>query len=129
VAGNTRKQKSVKKSYCRIGKTPGGVTSTYSKGFSGYKEVVQSVGRSFQSVRQGGDEIAGCWERASSVRYRRGWGVVKGARGDSGQGDKLALFTLEKEGGFCCMALVKAENLSSMMSTILGPFGERGPEK
>jgi antitoxin PrlF len=44
-------------------------------------------------------------------------------------GDKLALFTLEKEGGFCCMALVKAENLSSMMSTILGPFGEKGPEK
>lgn len=38
-------------------------------------------------------------------------------------GDKLALFTLEREGGFCCMALVKAENLSTIMTTILGPPG------
>ena len=44
-------------------------------------------------------------------------------------GDKLALFTIERERGFCCMALVKAENLSSMMTTILGPLGEKGPEK
>ena len=44
-------------------------------------------------------------------------------------GDKLALFTLEREGGFCCMALVKAENLSSMMTTIFGPLGEKVPEK
>jgi antitoxin PrlF len=39
-------------------------------------------------------------------------------------GDKLALFTLEKEGGFCCMALVKAENLSTLVTTILKPLGE-----
>ncbi|MGB7788997.1 HgcAB-associated protein HgcC [Methanoregula sp.] len=38
-------------------------------------------------------------------------------------GDKLALFSFEKEGGFCCMALVKAENLSTMMTTLLGPLG------
>jgi AbrB family looped-hinge helix DNA binding protein len=44
-------------------------------------------------------------------------------------GDKLALFTLEKEGGFCCMALVKAENLGSIMTTILGPSGGNVPEK
>jgi antitoxin PrlF len=44
-------------------------------------------------------------------------------------GDKLALFTFEKEGGFCCMALVKAENLSSMMTSIFGPLGEKGTEK
>ena len=44
-------------------------------------------------------------------------------------GDKLALFTFEKEGAFCCMALVKAENLSSMVTTILGPIGGDVPEK
>ncbi len=38
-------------------------------------------------------------------------------------GDKLALFTFEKEGGFCCMALVKAENLSTLVTTILKPLG------
>jgi len=44
-------------------------------------------------------------------------------------GDKLALFTLENEGGFCCMALVKAENVSSLVTTILKPLGENVPEK
>ncbi len=44
-------------------------------------------------------------------------------------GDKLALFTFEREGGFCCMALVKAENLSTIMTTILGPLGASVPEK
>ena len=44
-------------------------------------------------------------------------------------GDKLALFTLEKEGGFCCMALVKAENLSTLVTTILKPLGGNVPEK
>jgi AbrB family looped-hinge helix DNA binding protein len=44
-------------------------------------------------------------------------------------GDKLALFTLEKEGGFCCMALVKAENLSTLVTTILKPLGENVTEK
>ena len=44
-------------------------------------------------------------------------------------GDKLALFTFERQGGFCCMALVKAENLSSMMTTIIGPLGGKGLEK
>lgn len=44
-------------------------------------------------------------------------------------GDKLALFTFEKEGEFCCMALVKAENVSRVVSTILGPLGENAPKK
>ena len=44
-------------------------------------------------------------------------------------GDKLALFTFEREGGFCCMALVKAENLSTLVTTILKPLGDNVPEK
>lgn len=44
-------------------------------------------------------------------------------------GDKLALFTFEKEGEFCCMALVKAENVSRLASTILGPLGQNTQKK
>jgi hypothetical protein len=33
-----------------------------------------------------GNEIASCRERASSGRNSRGWGIVKGARRDSGKG-------------------------------------------
>jgi hypothetical protein len=44
-------------------------------------------------------------------------------------GDKLALFTLEKEGGFGCRALVNAENLSSIVTTILKPLGDNVLEK
>ena len=43
-------------------------------------------------------------------------------------GDKLALFTLENQGEFCCMALVKAENVSSLVTTMLRPLGGKGPE-
>ena len=64
-------QGAVKKSYCRIGKIPGGVTSTLSFGFSGYKEVVHFLGRGFQRVRQGVNRIADCWERASE-KYKCG---------------------------------------------------------
>jgi len=44
-------------------------------------------------------------------------------------GDKLAVFTFEKEGKFCCLALVKAENLSIIISTILKPLGQDVMEK
>ncbi len=41
-------------------------------------------------------------------------------------GDKLALISWEKNGSVCCLALMKAENLSSMVKEVLGPlFHER----
>jgi hypothetical protein len=44
------------------------------------------MGRCFLSLRQGVHRIADRWERASSVRYRRGWGVVQIAGGIRARG-------------------------------------------
>ncbi len=37
-------------------------------------------------------------------------------------GDKLALITWEKEGSVCCLALMKVENLNSMVKGVLSPL-------
>ena len=37
-------------------------------------------------------------------------------------GDKLALISWETNGSICCLALMKAENLSGMVKDILGPL-------
>jgi antitoxin PrlF len=37
-------------------------------------------------------------------------------------GDKLALISWEKNGNVCCLALMKAENLSGMVKDVLGPL-------
>lgn len=37
-------------------------------------------------------------------------------------GDKLALISWEKNGTVCCLALMKAENLSGMVKEVLGPL-------
>lgn len=37
-------------------------------------------------------------------------------------GDKLALITWEKDGKVCCFSLIKAEELSGMAKTVLGPM-------
>lgn len=37
-------------------------------------------------------------------------------------GDKLAVISLKKEGKFCCIALIKAENLSGVVMDMLGPI-------
>lgn len=36
-------------------------------------------------------------------------------------GDKLAVTSWEKDGKVCCIALIKAENLETMVKSILGP--------
>jgi antitoxin PrlF len=41
-------------------------------------------------------------------------------------GEKLALISCEKDGKVCCLALIKAGELSGMVQGILGPlFGEQ----
>ena len=41
-------------------------------------------------------------------------------------GEKLALVSCEKEGKVCCLALIRAGELSGMVQGILGPlFGEQ----
>ena len=37
-------------------------------------------------------------------------------------GDKLALINWEKEGGICCLCLIKAEELTGMVKGMLGPM-------
>jgi len=39
-------------------------------------------------------------------------------------GDKLALISWEKAGEICCIALIKADNLSGMIRDMLGPLVE-----
>lgn len=36
-------------------------------------------------------------------------------------GDKLAVISMEKNGKFCCISLIKAENLSGVVTEMLGP--------
>jgi len=37
-------------------------------------------------------------------------------------GSKLALISWEKEGGICCLALIKVETLSGMVKEVLDPL-------
>jgi antitoxin PrlF len=37
-------------------------------------------------------------------------------------GDKLALISWERDGSICCLALMKADNLSGMVKDVLGPL-------
>ena len=39
-------------------------------------------------------------------------------------GDKLALITWEKGGAICCLALIKAEELTEMVTGLIGPLLE-----
>lgn len=44
-------------------------------------------------------------------------------------GDKLALISWEKAGAICCIALIKADNLSGMVREMLGPLVEEVGEE
>lgn len=41
-------------------------------------------------------------------------------------GTKLALISWEKEGSICCLALIKAEDLSGMVKEVLEPLIHKG---
>ena len=43
-------------------------------------------------------------------------------RADIKPGDKLALISWGKDGNICCLALMKAENISGMVKDVLGPL-------
>lgn len=43
-------------------------------------------------------------------------------RADISSGDKLALISWERDGGICCLALMKVENLSDMVKGVLSPM-------
>ena len=39
-----------------------------------------------------------------------------------GSGDKLALISWERDGGICCLALIKVENVSDIVKGVLSPM-------
>ncbi|WP_321417668.1 HgcAB-associated protein HgcC [uncultured Methanomethylovorans sp.] len=41
-------------------------------------------------------------------------------------GTKLALISWEKDGGICCLALIRAENLNGMVKEVLEPLMHKG---
>ena len=58
-----------------------------------------------------------------SVDERGQMVLPKEVRGKAGihAGDKLALISWEKDGKICCLGLVKAEELTGMVKSVLGP--------
>jgi antitoxin PrlF len=71
----------------------------------------------------GGD--SGCRvEAVLSVDERGQMVLPKDVREKAGirTGDKLALISWSRDGEVCCLALMKAENLNSMVKDILGPL-------
>jgi len=78
-----------------------------------------------------GDPSCGCnapsgcrMEAVLSVDDRGQMVLPKDVREKAGirTGDKLALISWEKEGRICCLALLKAENLSGMVKDVIGPL-------
>jgi len=83
------------------------------------------------------DDACGCTpgsgcrvEAVLSVDERGQMVLPKDVREKAGikTGDKLALISWERNGSVCCLALMKAENLSSMVKDVLGPLMQE-PEK
>ena len=77
------------------------------------------------------DQSCGCntpggcrMEAVLSVDDRGQMVLPKDVREKAGirTGDKLALISWEKKGHICCLALMKAENLSGMVKDVIGPL-------
>ena len=79
-----------------------------------------SAGQSCGCNTSGGCRV----ESVLSVDDRGQMVLPKDVREKAGirTGDKLALITWEKNGSICCLALMKAENLSGMVKNIIGPL-------
>ena len=79
-----------------------------------------SAGQSCGLTTYGGCRV----EAVLSVDDRGQMVLPKDVREKAGirTGDKLALITWEKDGSVCCLALMKAENLSGMVKDIIGPL-------
>ena len=74
---------------------------------------------------------SGCQVEAVLSLDERGQMVLpKDVREKAGirTGDKLALISLTKDGEVCCLALMKAGNLSGMVKDVLGPLMQE-PER
>jgi antitoxin PrlF len=88
-------------------------------------------GKNSDTERGSPDEPCGCnpvsvcnVEAVLSVDERGQMVLPKEVREKAGirPGDKLALISWEKDGEVCCLALMKAGNLSGMVKRVLGPL-------
>lgn len=73
--------------------------------------------------------VQGCRiEAVLSVDERGQMVLPKDVREKAGirAGDKLALIGWERDGGICCLALMKVENLSGMVKDVIGPLMQDG---
>ena len=80
---------------------------------------------SFDSVQCSCNQKSGCKVESVLTIDDRGQMVLPKdvrERADIKSGDKLALISWEKDGGICCFALMKVENLSPMVQDVLGPL-------
>lgn len=75
---------------------------------------------------------SGCQvEAVLSVDERGQMVLPKDVREKAGirTGDKLALISWSRDGDVCCLALIKADNLSGMVKDILGPLMQEPGKK
>ncbi len=72
------------------------------------------------------DNLMGCCKIEALVSVdERGQMVLPKETRDRAKirpGDKLALISWEKDGSVCCMFLIKAEELTGMVKSMLGPL-------
>ncbi|MCQ6963646.1 HgcAB-associated protein HgcC [Methanolobus chelungpuianus] len=70
-------------------------------------------------------------EAILSVDERGQMVLPKDVRDKAGinSGNKLALISWGKEGSICCLALIKAENLSGMIKEVLDPLMHMNDKK
>ena len=86
-------------------------------------------GRKTTSVPCGCSTGSGCSIEGVVSMDERGQMVLpKDVRERAGirTGDKLALISWEKDGGICCLALIKAESLSGMVKDVIVPLISAG---
>ena len=72
-----------------------------------------------------GETLSSCKvESILSVDERGQMVLPKEVREKAGirAGDKLALITWESKGKICCMSMIKVEDLTGMVKTVLGPL-------
>jgi AbrB family looped-hinge helix DNA binding protein len=88
------------------------------------KKVVNELCNSDGSVCECSSGSACKIEAVLSVDERGQMVLPKDVREKAGinSGNKLALISWEKDGSICCLALIKAENLSGMVKEVLDPL-------
>ena len=87
-----------------------------------------------QACCESAGDIMGCCRVESIISVdERGQMVLPKelrAKADIGAGDKMAVASWEKDGKICCICLIKAENLATMVRDMLGPvMAGAGPQE